>query len=111
MHPTIMPRQSRQLRVEALREAAREAELREMAQALDVIAEQVCAMRQRLDALLPRPERPRAPSPLPRPATDEEWEVMRHVLEGKTRKVEAVITMLNRKAEESRRVIREAHMR
>jgi hypothetical protein len=111
MQPTIMPRLSRQVRAEALREAAREAELRQMAQALDSIAEHVRAMRQRLDALPPRPEHPGEPGPLPMPATDEEWEVMRRVIENKTRKVEAVIAMLNRKAEASRRVIQIAHMR
>ena len=111
MHPAIMPPLNRQLRAKALREAEREGELRQMALTLDILAEDVRAMRQRLDALLPPAEQGYEPSPLPIPATDEEWETMRRVLEGKTRKVEAVIAMLNRPSEAGRRYIREAHMR
>ena len=97
MRPTtIMPRLNRQLRAEALREAAREAELRQIALTLDVIVEQARALQRRLDALLPRRELPHEPGPLPMSATGEEWDDMRRVLEGKTRKVEAVIAMLKK---------------
>jgi microcompartment protein CcmL/EutN len=105
MQPTIIPRPSRQVRAVA----SREAELRQMAQALDVIAEHVGVMRQRLDDMLPDPARPGAANLAS--ATDAEREVIRRVIERKSRTVEAVIEMLNRKAEARRRVIQIAHMR
>jgi hypothetical protein len=111
MRPTMMPRQNRQIRAEPPREAARGAELRRLAQALDHIAQDVRIMQQRLDALLSRPELPHEPDRPPTAADDEEWEAMRRVLEGRTRKVEAVIAMLNRTPDAGRRFIREAHMR
>jgi hypothetical protein len=106
-----MPRLNRPLRAKTLREAEREEELRQMALTLDIVAEDVRAVREQVSALLPPPARRSEPSPRPAPATDPEWDVMRRVLEGKTRKVEAVIAMFSRPSEAGRRYIRAAHMR